>query len=163
MTSKERQEVGEALIVIAELYGKALSAPQIALYCEALDDLDGPIIVASLKELAGRSRFFPLPADVRERLSLALDEQAEAAWVHAYRSSYAFSSANTSGDPTIDAAVVMMGGWKEIDDLRYRGVPDIDRRMAKKDFLMYFKIAAKRQDHDRLQEIGQGPQKALRS
>lgn len=67
MNEAEKKKIAHHLTALAELLGRPMSAPAIALYLKAIEDLEANEAVEALNACARESKYFPAPAELRER------------------------------------------------------------------------------------------------
>lgn len=68
MERHDRTAVLRELTITAEVFDVALSEAKLIAYVEAIEDLEPNLIVAALLAIRRQSRFFPRPAEIRERV-----------------------------------------------------------------------------------------------
>lgn len=92
----------------AELFGEVMSESRTLLYFEALENLALQDVVKGLRLARQRSKFFPKPAEIRERIEGSDEDQAALQWSHALRGS------REALDGVAGDVIARMGGMWEI-------------------------------------------------
>ena len=114
MTDAERPEFGNILAVLSQMFNESVSEMRAEAYWIALRDCE----LSALKHAALKAmqslKFFPKPAELRELLDGAGEDDAEKAWQQ-----YKAEARRVGGynSPTLDAAlaetlVVVFGSWE---------------------------------------------------
>lgn len=115
MTRSDQEAVAKSLGIAAEVFNEALSDLRVEAYLEALADLDGPVLVAAIREAVRTKTFFPKPAELREIACGKPEDRADLAWVRLQRAfgvvGY-YGQPDFSDDPALELAVKALGGWK---------------------------------------------------
>lgn len=78
--TSQAERFAQALIVLGEAYGEPVSTVRISAYATALADLDPDAVIAAMMDCLKTAKFFPRPADIRERVLGQTDDRAELAW-----------------------------------------------------------------------------------
>lgn len=81
MTAAEREQLIDALTVMAEYYDKPKSDAQIMIYVQALDDLKLADISWAMNDIIKSSPFFPKVSEIREMVLGDDQDSAEIAWM----------------------------------------------------------------------------------
>ena len=115
MTEDDEKEFARVLIATAELYGKKITEPAIELYWNSVNDFTIEQFKYGLKNCCTTSKFFPVPAAVREWLESGVDEAAAFSFdklVSGIRSAGGNASV-VFDDAIIHVVVEHLGGWIE--------------------------------------------------
>jgi hypothetical protein len=81
MTPHEKERLVEIVTGLAELTGRSLSPIAVAIFVGALEDLPFQGVSLALSRIAQESRYFPSPAEVRERCgqgAVSVEDRANA-------------------------------------------------------------------------------------
>lgn len=127
MTPLDRKAFGQVVLGLAELYGKELSLPALALYWNSLRDWQLDEFRTAAELLLRRCEFMPAPRDF-EALRRAAQPLAGEAWARVLvhlRGSYRSGVGLDEGGP-IDQAVRSLGGYQSLAfrDTQYLGIDE---------------------------------------
>lgn len=131
MNPSDKHQFGTIVLSFAELRGKTLSTPAVELFWNAMQDWDITEFTRAAEHLLKSSQFMPTPYDFEQLRKAATRPTAGEAWSKAcaYCRSAIWSdlrsSTATCGEPLIDRAVHMIGGYEalglcETDKLGFR-------------------------------------------
>lgn len=141
MNQSDQARVVQALTVLAELYGKQLSSGHLALFCDAVSDLDTGEVVEALHTISRTSKFFPVPGDVREVIEGDIEGRAALAWT---------SVVDGQAEDEVSKQVVeRMGGWSALNAMKYRNshpdaVPPIEVATKRREFMQLYRALARK-------------------
>jgi len=113
MESSDRQKFIEVVIGFAELKGKQLSAPALELYWAALKDWSLDEFKAAASYLLKTTEFMPTPNSFEE-LRRAGRLTAGEAWSMVLEHAKGEWRQGVIGEPLVDKAVQILGGYREI-------------------------------------------------
>jgi hypothetical protein len=119
MQQAEYKQFGEVMKATAEMYGKTLSPSSLALWWQAMRDLDLSAIQHALSQHINNpdnGQFMPKPADVRKHLSGTTSDAALFAWAKVLKACREIGAYTTVAfdDPVIMAVLSDMGGWVQL-------------------------------------------------
>lgn len=80
MTTTERIQVGETLLLTGKYYGREIAKETLSMMLDDLDDLDFSRVIAALAQYRrdAKNRMFPLPAQIRAMINPEVDADAAA-------------------------------------------------------------------------------------
>ncbi len=114
MTNDERPAFGKLLVMLSQMYNETISEMRAEAYWIALRDCDLNDLQQATMKAMQSLKFFPKPAELRELLSGAGEDDAEKAW-----QLYKAEARRVGGyaSPTLDAAlaetlVLVFGSWQ---------------------------------------------------
>lgn len=127
MTPADREGFCQIVLGLAELYGKELSSPALALYWNSLRAWPLDDLRTAAELLLRRCAFMPVPRDF-EALRQAAQPLAGEAWARVLthlRGGYR-SGAGVDDDGPIDQAVRSLGGYQSLAlrDTQYLGIDE---------------------------------------
>jgi hypothetical protein len=127
MNATERKDFCQIVLGLAELYGKELSSPALALYWNSLRDWPLDEFRTAAELLLRRCEFMPAPRDF-EVLRRAARPLAGEAWSRVLahlRGGYRSGVGVDDGGP-IDQAVLSIGGYQVLAhrDMQYLGIDE---------------------------------------
>lgn len=102
------------LEALAEVFNTKLSAARIALYFEALRDLDLSVVVAALNDAVKVCKFFPKPAELREFALGNGEDRTETAWLafrKAMKVAGSYASVSLLDAALAETVIAMFGTW----------------------------------------------------
>lgn len=134
MQPTDRAAFLEVIVGFAELKGKALSAPALELYWNAMQAWTLADFRAAAQHLVRTCEFMPTPKDFEDLKRAGQPTPAEA-WAKAVASCRTAWTpqgyvGGTSGDPHIDAAVRGLGGYGAIAMCDTDKLPFLERRFC---------------------------------
>lgn len=111
MASKE--SVVKCVALLAEAFGRKVTAATYEVYAIALDDLTDRQVESAATIAAKRCRFMPAPSELREFAGvMTTDDRAMVAWDHVERALPLGPYAHVDfDDRAINAAIRSLGGW----------------------------------------------------
>ena len=113
MESSDRQKFIEVVIGFAEMRGKQLSAPALELYWKAMKDWPLDEFKVAADHLLKTSEFMPTPYNFEE-LRKAGRPTAGEAWAMVLEHAKGEWRQGVIGEPLVDKAVQILGGYREI-------------------------------------------------
>jgi hypothetical protein len=127
MTPADRNDFCQIVLGLAELYGKQLSSPALALYWNSLRHWPLDDFRTAAELLLRRCEFIPAPRDF-DALRRAAQPLAGEAWARVLahlRSGYRSGAGVDDGGP-IDQAVLSLGGYQSLAfrDTQYLGIDE---------------------------------------
>lgn len=127
MTLTDRRDFCQIVLGLAELYGKELSSPALALYWNSLRDWPLDDFRTAAELLLRRCEFMPAPRDF-EALRRAAQPLAGEAWARVLahlRGGYRSGAGIDDGGP-IDQAVRSLGGYQSLAlrESKYLGIEE---------------------------------------
>lgn len=116
MDAAQSAEFTRRLVGLAEVFDVKLSAQRVALYFEALRDLELADVVRALNQAVKVSRFFPKPAEVRSLAVGDTEDRVERAWM-AFKSAMRIAGSYASleiHDPALAESIIsLFGSWPQ--------------------------------------------------
>jgi hypothetical protein len=113
----DKKKILQLLLATAEVLRGELSEPAQEMYLSVLMQYDEDQITKALNECVRECRFFPVPADIIERIEGSKKVHAVAAWDNVL-SLVRSRGRNYSGgfDHQTESALRVIGGWKNLCD-----------------------------------------------
>lgn len=115
MQPSDRPAFVQRLVIVAELFGKPLSAAVQVLYFEALQDLEIAPVLAALHTSARTCTFMPKPAELRTLVVGDTEIAAERAWLtykHTARTVGAYASPTFADGAIAVTLLAIFGSWE---------------------------------------------------
>lgn len=109
-------EFAGVMLYLGTAYRQQLTAERIAIYADALGDLDIETLMRAAKIAVKECQFFPTPAELRKHAVGGLDDRALVAWSALGRAASrvgGYQSVEIDDPCAADALVLVFGSWPE--------------------------------------------------
>lgn len=105
-----------ALGVLGDVFNEPVTDIRTEAYFAALEDLDGEAVLKAMHDCTRESKFFPRPAEIRERVKGKSEDRAELAWGALLKEirRVGYMGWPTLPEPTMDAIKAVWGNWRHL-------------------------------------------------
>lgn len=114
MDTADNAAFRQRLIGLAEVFDVKLSPQRVALYFEALRDLEFGAVVDALNQAVRIAKFFPRPAEIRTLALGDTEDRAESAWIsfrQAMTRAGSYASLSVADAALGETILAMFGSW----------------------------------------------------
>lgn len=114
MDTADNVQFRNRLVGLAEVFDAKLSPQRVALYFEALRDLDFAAVVGGLNQAVRVCKFFPRPAEIRTLILGDSEDRAEEAWMAfkaAMKVAGSYASLSVHDAALGETILAMFGSW----------------------------------------------------
>lgn len=110
MTSQNPEKFADLMTTLCIAYNREISGHLVKIYFDALADLDFGRVEKACMALIRESRFFPMPADIREAITGSVKDRSSRAWGCLYRALISTGEVPRNTPSDVRAAVEDIGG-----------------------------------------------------
>lgn len=131
MGPHDKRRFAELMTMVAEVYGKEITAQKLAFWFDLLGDCDVEAVERAARDHMRASKFMPTPAELIERMQPAVDQRALLAWAEVPRL-LRNSRAARSADPITERVVADLGGWIQLGQKTPQELVWVEKEFAKR-------------------------------
>ncbi len=131
MGPHDKRRFAELMTMVAEVYGREITAQKLAFWFDLLSDYEIDAVERAARDHMRASKFMPTPAELIERMQPAVDQRALLAWAEVSRL-LRNSRAARSADPITERAVADLGGWIHLGQRTAQELVWIEKGFAKR-------------------------------